>query len=56
MKLRPKGVKFCPGCPKKELVLKAAPQLIINPEEKKTDPKIVTIRTKPEKKITGGLF
>lgn len=57
MKLKPSVGVFCPGCPKKSLSIKKAPEFIIKPEEKKQDYKIVTILSKNNKRqVGGGLF
>lgn len=57
MKLFPKNAKFCPGCPKKDLKLNSAPELVIK-LEKQQDNKIYTLKEKLKSGSSkiGGLF
>lgn len=57
MKLFPKNAKFCPGCPKKDLKLNSAPELVIK-LEKHQDNKIYTLKEKLKSGSSkiGGLF
>ena len=56
MKLRPKGVTFCPGCPKKELKMIHEPQFNVVLEKKQDTKTTTIIGAKPQKKRHFGLF
>lgn len=57
MKLSINRAKFCPGCPKKELVLNNVPKLIITPEETETTKKITILsNTKKQNPAVVSLF
>lgn len=55
LKLRPNGLTFCPGCPKKELKLNQEPRFSITPE-KKENTKVITIIGSKKKERHFGLF
>ena len=55
LKLRPKGLAFCPGCPKKELQLNHEPQFNVSPA-KPNDTKRVTIIGSKKQERHFGLF
>ncbi len=55
LKLRPKGLTFCPGCPKKELQLNHEPQFNVSPT-KQNDTKRVTIIGSKKQERHFGLF
>ena len=55
MKLAPKKVIFCPGCPKKDLKLNTQPQFNIQPVYSQENKRISVISNKDNKK-TGKTF
>jgi hypothetical protein len=52
-KLRPKGLSFCPGCPKKDLQLITEPKFNIVPEKKQDTKRVTIIGSKKETRHFG---